>query len=76
MFFRLSLFFAHSNQLHTVERVILGDDGQSFEISWVAEDPEYFADRLTGTHRWEANDVAPGAYGCVHPELGVVGDTQ
>ncbi len=61
----------HSNRLHTMERLSLADDGQSFEITWVAEDSEYFVDQLSDTHIWKASDVAPSEYNCVHPELGV-----
>ena len=65
----------HSNQLHTVERLILSEDQQAFDITWVAEDPEYFVDSLSGTHSWAATNVPVREYNCVHPELGVV-DTE
>ena len=40
-----------SNQLHTVERLTLSEDGRNFEISWTAEDSEYFTEQLSGNSR-------------------------
>ncbi|MEE3198253.1 MAG: DUF6152 family protein [Pseudomonadota bacterium] len=61
----------HSDQLHTVERLTLSDGGRAFDIAWVAEDPEYFVDSLSGAHNWALTDTPVGKYNCVHPELGV-----
>ena len=40
-----------SNQLHTVERLTLSEDGRNFEISWTAEDSAYFTEQLSGNSR-------------------------
>ena len=64
----------HSDQLHTVERLTLSDDGQAFDIVWVAEDPEYFIDSLSGVHNWALTNASVRKYNCMHPELGVLGE--
>jgi len=40
-----------SNQLHTVERLTLSEDGRNFDISWTAEDSAYFTEQLSGNSR-------------------------
>ena len=57
----------HSNQLHTVERLTPSDDGQVIEISWVANDSEYFTDIVTGNLRRGVTTEPVGEYNCVHP---------
>ena len=58
----------HSNQLHVIERLHLNDDGMSFVVSWVAEDPLYFKTPFEGTRHFipSAYDIEP--YGCI-PEI-------
>ena len=58
----------HSNQLHTVERLALSDNGLSFEVKWTAEDSEYFTDPLSGSRALEASDERMTEYNCTRPE--------
>jgi hypothetical protein len=58
----------HSNQLHTVERLTPSDDDQVIEISWLADDSEYFTDIVTGSLRRGVTTDPVGAYNCVHPD--------
>ena len=58
----------HSTSLHTVERLTPSADGQVIEVSWVAEDPEYFTDVVTGDNRRGMTTDPLEAYGCVHPD--------
>ena len=44
----------HSNQLHTVERLTLSEDGQQFEGTWTADDSDYFNEQLSGSIRFLA----------------------
>ena len=60
----------HSDQLHTVERLALGESGDSFELTIVAEDPMYYTESLTTTRSLRASDQVPREYNCTHPELG------
>jgi len=58
----------HSNQLHTVERLTLGDAGDTFELSYTAEDSLYFTDQLTGRRSFGASGDTPQKYNCTHLE--------
>ncbi len=60
----------HSDQLHTVERLVLGETGDTFELTIVAEDPLYYTEPLTVTRSLRASDQIPREYNCTHPELG------
>ena len=60
----------HSDQLHTVERLTLGESGDSFELTIVAEDPLYYTESLTTTRSLRASDQVVREYNCTHPELG------
>ena len=60
----------HSNQLHTVERLTLGESGDSFELSIVAEDALYYTEPVTATRSFRASDLVPREYNCTHTELG------
>ena len=63
-----------SNQLHTVERLTLSEDGRSFEISWTAEDSEYFTDQLSGTSRpLQRLNTTLRPYNCVPVEVSASG---
>ncbi len=54
-----------SNQLHTVERLTLSDDGRTFDISWTAEDSEYFTEELSGSSRpLQRVNTTLGLYNC------------
>ncbi len=63
----------HSNQLHTVERLTASEDGQVMEVSWVADDPEYFTDVVTGFNRRGVTTDPIEEYDCVHPDSPSVG---
>ncbi|HEY5623944.1 MAG TPA: DUF6152 family protein [Gammaproteobacteria bacterium] len=56
----------HSDALHTIERLTLSDDGDSFELSYIAEDEKYFHDQLTGTRSFVASSEAMRDYDCTH----------
>ena len=58
----------HSNQLHTVERLTPSDDGQVIEVSWVADDPEYLTDVVSGNLRRGMTTDPLEEYDCVHPD--------
>lgn len=60
----------HSNRLHTVERLTLGDSGDSFELTIMAEDALYYIEPVTDTRSFRASDQIPREYDCTHPELG------
>ena len=60
----------HSNQLHTVERLTLGESGDSFELSIVAEDALYYTEPAITTRSFRASGLVPREYNCTHPELG------
>ena len=60
----------HSNQLHTVERLTLAEDGQTFEVSWTAEDSEYFTEQIAGRSRpLQRLNTTLRRYDCTHPEV-------
>ena len=56
----------HSNRLHTVERLTPSDDGRVIEVTWVADDPEYFTDAVTGSHRRGMTTDPVQEYDCIH----------
>lgn len=58
----------HSDRLHTVERLTSSDDGQVIEVSWVADDPEYFTDVVAGNLRRGMTTDALEEYNCIHPD--------
>jgi hypothetical protein len=59
-----------SNKLHTVERLTLSEDGQNFEISWMAEDPEYFTEQVSGASRpLQRLNTTIRPYNCVPMEV-------
>ena len=59
-----------SNQLHTVERLTLSEDGQNFEISWTAEDSAYFTEQLSGASRpLQRLNTTIRPYNCVPMEV-------
>ena len=58
----------HSSSLHTVERLTPSDDGQVIEVSWVADDPEFFTDVVTGNLRRGVTTDPIEEYNCVHPD--------
>lgn len=60
----------HSNRLHTVERLTLGETGDSFELSIVSEDALFYTDSITDTRSFRASGQVPREYNCTHPELG------
>ena len=63
----------HSNQLHTVERLTPSEDGRVIEVSWVADDPEYYTDVVTGVNRRGMTTDPIEQYNCVHPDSPSVG---
>jgi len=56
----------HSDQLHVVERLVLNEEGDSFELTMLFEDPWYFTDQLTETRIFEISDEVPQRYNCTH----------
>ena len=60
----------HSEKLHTVERLTLNENGESFEITILMEDELYFTDQLTVSRSFVAANAIPQEYNCTHPELG------
>ncbi len=56
----------HSDQLHVVERLVLDETGDSFELTMVFEDALYFTDQLTETRMFEVSDEMPQRYNCTH----------
>lgn len=56
----------HSDKLHTIERLTLSESGDSFELSYVAEDADYFTDQLTGSRSFIASSEAMRDYDCTH----------
>ena len=60
----------HSNRLHVVERLTLGEDGDSFELTIVSDDALYYTDSITDTRSFRASDQVLREYDCTHPELG------
>ncbi len=60
----------HSNQLHTVERLTLGESGDSFDVTIMAEDALYYTGPITDERSFQASDLIPREYNCTHPELG------
>jgi len=56
----------HSDQLHTVERLILSEDGNLLNVSWSAEDPVYYLESLEGARAYEPSTVLPRPYNCTH----------
>ena len=60
----------HSEKLHTVERLTLNENGESFEITILMEDELYFTDQLTVSRSFVAANATPQEYNCTHPELG------
>lgn len=57
-------------RLRTVERLTLGESGDSFELTIVAEDALYYTEPVTTTRSFLASDQVPREYNCTHPELG------
>ncbi len=65
----------NSNQLHTVERLTLSEDGKSFGIEWTADDGLYFHDQLTGrSGPMTRRNTTLRPYNCVHPDVGVASE--
>ena len=60
----------HSNRLHTVERLTLGQAGDNFELTIVSEDALYYTAPVTDTRTFQATDQVPREYDCTHPALG------
>lgn len=60
----------HSNQLHTVERLTLGQAGDTFELTIVSDDALYYTAPVADTRTFAASDQVPRQYDCTHPELG------
>jgi hypothetical protein len=60
----------HSDQLHTVERLVLGDDGESFELSYTIDDAEYLTAQLVEERSFVASAETMREYNCTHPEIG------
>ena len=60
----------HSDRLHTVERLTLGETGDSFELTIVAEDALFYTEPVSTTRSLRASDQVPREYNCTHPELG------
>ena len=60
----------HSNRLHVVERLTLGESGDDFELTIVSEDALYYTDEITDVRSFQASDQVPQDYNCTHPELG------
>jgi hypothetical protein len=60
----------HSEQLHTLERLTLTEDGDTFEITIMMEDALYFTDQLTASRSFVVANATPQDYNCTHPELG------
>ena len=56
----------HSDQLHTVERLLLSEDGNLLDVSWSAEDPVYYLESLEGSRAYEPSTVVPRPYNCTH----------
>jgi hypothetical protein len=56
----------HSDKLHTIERLTLSESGDSFELSYVAEDEEYFIGQLTGSRSFGASSETMREYNCTH----------
>ena len=56
----------HSDVLHTVERLTLSDTGDSFELTYTAEDEKYFHDRLTGARSFVSSSETMREYNCTH----------
>ena len=56
----------HSDQLHTVERLTLSEDGNLLVVSWSAEDPLYFLESLEGGRTYQPSTVVPQPYNCTH----------
>ena len=60
----------HSNRLHTVERLTLGESGDTFELTIMAEDALYYTEPITVERSFRGSDQVPREYNCTHPELG------
>ena len=56
----------HSDKLHTIERLTLSESGDSFELTYIAEDEDYFVDQLTGSRSFVASSEAMRDYNCTH----------
>lgn len=56
----------HSDKLHTVERLTLNAAGDGFELTYTAEDSDYFIDELTRTRTFEATTSVMREYNCTH----------
>ncbi len=56
----------HSNKLHTVERLTLSEAGDGFELTYTADDTEYFVDQLSGTRSFAASTEEMREYNCTH----------
>ena len=56
----------HSDKLQTVERLTLNTVGDGFELTYTAEDSDYFTDKLTGTRTFEATTSVMREYNCTH----------
>jgi hypothetical protein len=55
----------HSDQLHTVERISLDSEEGTMELEWVAEDPLFFNEPLTGSNRFISSQFSVEPYGCI-----------
>ena len=60
----------HSNQLHSVERLTLGESGDSFDLTIVFNDALYYTEPVTSARSFQASEQVPREYNCTHPELG------
>ena len=56
----------HSDQLHTVERLTLSEEGDLLDVSWSAEDPVYYLESLEGSRSYQPSTVVPQPYNCTH----------
>jgi hypothetical protein len=55
----------HSEQLHTVERISLNSEEGTMELEWIAEDPLFFGEPLTGSNRFISSPFSVEPYGCI-----------
>ncbi|MFL2546490.1 MAG: DUF6152 family protein [Candidatus Rariloculaceae bacterium] len=56
----------HSDKLHTIERLTLNESGDAFDLDYIAEDSDYFTDRLTGSRSFAAATGSMNEYNCAH----------
>jgi hypothetical protein len=60
----------HSDKLHTVERLVLSDNGGGFELSYTLDDAEYLTAQLVEERSFAASAESMREYNCTHPEIG------